>query len=169
MNSLVSEALCIALDFDTVTFVGAIAVMLHTGEQRQSQDLDFVVAEKISNDKFLEKGYKTDPQKDEIFTPNGYKIDVYYERDLNEIPLKYIIETAVTIKVNKKENTVNVISLEGLIVSKFRAKRDQDIDDLKRLAIRCSSRINWNEIKNLTKNDVEYSYIKKLIQINAST
>ncbi len=58
MNPLIREALRITLDFDTATFVGAIAVMLHTGEQRQSQDLDFVVAEQIDVDEFLDKGYK---------------------------------------------------------------------------------------------------------------
>ncbi len=70
--------------------------------------------------------------------------------------------------MNKKENTVNVISLEGLIVSKFRAERDQDIEDLQRLAIHCSSRINWDEIKNLAKNDMEYSNIKNIIQLFVS-
>ena len=44
MKPLIREAAYITQDFGTATFVGAIAVMLHTNEQRQSQDLDFVVA-----------------------------------------------------------------------------------------------------------------------------
>lgn len=168
MNPLIREAVYISQDFGTATFVGAIAVMLHTSEQRQSQDLDFVVAEQITIDEFLDKGYKIDQQKDKKFTPRGYKIDVFHERDLNDISLEYIIKTASTIVVDKKETTVNAISLEGLIVAKFRAGRDQDIEDLQRLAIRCGSRINWSEIKNLAKSDVEYSSIEQAIQLYAT-
>ncbi len=148
--------------------MGAIAVMLHTDEQRQSKDLDFVVAEQISNDEFLDKGYKIDLQKGRKFTPRGYKIDVYDKRDFNKIPLDYVIETAAVIPVDNKGTTLNAISLEGLIISKFRAGRDQDIEDLQRLAIRCSSRINWDEIKHLAKNDAEYSNIEQAIHLYAS-
>lgn len=168
MKPLIREAVYITQDFGTATFVGAIAVMLHTDEQRQSKDLDFVVAEQITIDEFLDKGYKIDQQKDKKFTPRGYKIDVYHERDLNDIPLEYIINTASSIAVDKKETMVKAISLEGLIVSKFRAGRDQDIEDLQRLAIRCSSRINWDEIKNLAKTDVEYSSMQQAIQLYAT-
>ncbi len=66
--------------------------------------------------------------------------------------------------MDKKETIVNAISLEGLIITKFRAGRDQDIEDLQRLAIRCSSRINWGEIKNIAKTDVEYARIRQAIQ-----
>ncbi|KEQ56391.1 Nucleotidyl transferase of unknown function protein [Marine Group I thaumarchaeote SCGC AAA799-P11] len=142
--------------------------MLHTDEQRQSQDLDFVVAEQITNDEFLDKGYKIDLQRGRKFTPRGYKIDVYHERSLNDILLEYIIKTADTIPVDNKGTTVNTISLEGLIVAKFRAGRDQDIEDLQRLSIRCESKIDWNEIKNLTKNDVEYHNIEQAIRLYTS-
>ena len=168
MNPLIKEDVCITQGFGAATFVGAIAVMLHTNEQHQSQDLDFVVAEQISNDEYLEKGYKIDLQKDKKISPRGFKIDVYDKHDFNEMSLEYIIETAAVIPVDKKGTTVNAISLEGLIVSKYRAGRDQDIEDLQRLAIRCNSKINWNEIAKLAKNDVEYSNIKQAIQFYAS-
>ncbi len=165
MNPLIREAVYITRDFKTATFVGAVAVMLHVGLQRQSLDLDFVVAEQITFNQFLDKGYKIDSKNDRKFTPRGYKIDVYDKRELNDISLKYIINTATAIRVNKKGTTVNVISLEGLIVTKFRAGRDHDIEDLIQLSIYCSSKINWDEIQNLVKDDVEYSNIKQTIHL----
>lgn len=165
MTPFIREAVCISQDFENVTFVGAIAVMLHAGEPRQSQDLDFVVAEQITIDEFLDKGYKINQQQDKISTPRDYKIDVYHERNLNGIPLDYIIRTATAIPVDRKGTTVNTISLEGLIVTKFRAGRDQDIEDLQRLAVRCSSKINWDEVKHLAKSDTEYSLIKQAISL----
>ena len=77
MMSLIREAVCISRDFGTTTFVGAVAVTLHTGEQRQSMDLDFAVAEQITSDKLLDKGYTVDQYSSKKFTPRGYKIDVY--------------------------------------------------------------------------------------------
>ncbi len=53
MMPLIRKAVCISRDFGT-TFVGAVAVTLHTGEQRQSRDLDFVVAEQITRDDLLD-------------------------------------------------------------------------------------------------------------------
>ena len=77
MKPIIREAVYISQDFGDATFVGAIAVMLHADKQRQSQDLDFVVAEQIGIDEFLDKGYKINWQKNKKFTPRGYKIDVY--------------------------------------------------------------------------------------------
>ena len=90
---------------------------------------------------------------------------MYHERDLNGIPLEHIIKTATPIPVDKKGTTVNAISLEGLIVVKFRAGRDQDIEDLQMLAIRCNTKINWDEIKYLAKSDLEYSEIRQAINL----
>ncbi len=68
MKPLIREAVSISQDFGTATFIGAIAVMLHTDEQRQSQYLDFVVAEQITTDEFLAKGYKIDQQRQKNHT-----------------------------------------------------------------------------------------------------
>lgn len=169
MMPIVREAVLISRDFEYATFVGAVAVMLHTGEQRQSMDLDFVVAAQVTVDEFLAKGYTIDPRNDDKFTPRGYKIDVYHGRDLNGIPLQDIIETAEAIRVGKKGTTVDAISLEGLVVAKFRAGRDQDLEDLRRLAIRCGPRINWDEIGRLAKSDTERIKIKHAIRFMAQT
>ena len=168
MMPLIREAVCISRDFGTSTFVGAVAVTLHTGEQRQSMDLDFVVAEQITSDEFLDKGYTVDQQSGKKFTPRGYKIDVYEKRDLNNIPLEYIVKTAAAIPVDKKGTAVNVIALEGLVVTKFRAGRDQDIEDLRRLAVRCRSKINWSEIRHLAKSDIEYSQMEQALRLYAA-
>lgn len=164
MIPLIREAMDISRDFRTTTFVEAVAVMLHTGEQRQSLDLDFVVAEQITNDEFLARGYKINQPRDNKFTPRGYKIDVYHKRDLNDIPLEHILKTAEAIPADRKGTTVNAISLEGLIVAKFRAGRDQDIEDLQRLAVRCGPKIRWGEIRYLAKSDTEYSRIEQAIR-----
>ena len=91
---------------------------------------------------------------------------MYHERNLNGIPLGYIVKTAATIVVDmKKGTTVNAISLEGLIVAKFRAGRDQDIEDLQRLAVRCGPKIDWSKVKELAKSDTEYSGIEQVIRL----
>ena len=139
--------------------------MLHAREQRQSMDIDFVVIERITDAEFSEKGYRVDILKNKKYTPGGFKIDVYHERDLNCIPLERIVKTAAVIPVGKHGTTVKAISLEGLIVSKFRTGRDADVEDLKRLVVRCKSKIRWNEIEHLAKSYTEYSLIKKAIRL----
>jgi len=62
--------------------------------------------------------------------------------------------------VQKSRHDVN-----SYIVSKFRAGRDADVEDLQWLAVRCKSKINWNEIKHLAKSDTEYSLIKTAIRL----
>ena len=74
----------------------------------------------------------------------------------------------MAIPVDKKGTAVNVITLEGLVVTKFRAGRDQDIEDLRRLAVRCRSKINWNEIRYLAKSDMEYSQIEQALRLYAA-
>ncbi len=165
MNPIIREAVCISRDFGTATFVGAVAVMLHAREQRQYQDLDLVVAGQVTTDEFLNKGYKIDHQNARKTTPRGYRIDAYDRRDLNGIPLGHIIKTATAVPVDGKGTTVDAISLEGLIVAKFRAGRDQDIEDLRRLAVRCAPKINWDEVGNLAKSDTEYHGIRQAISL----
>ena len=41
-------------------------------------DLDFVVAEQITSDEFLDKGYTVGQQSGKKFTPREYKIDRGY-------------------------------------------------------------------------------------------
>lgn len=161
MNPYIEEAVLITYDLGDATFVGAVAVFLHTKKSRESQDLDFVVAEQIPREKFLNLEYKfvEENGKERIYTPRNYKIDVYDSRELNEIPLQRIIDTRATIPVDKKGTIVNAICLEGLIVTKHRANRDQDHEDLSLIAMYCYRNIDWKILKTFTKNDLEFRQI----------
>ena len=162
MNPYIEEAVLITKDLGDATFIGAVAVFLHTKKSRESEDLDFVVAEQITDEEFENLKYiiVEENEKKKTYTPRHYKIDVYHSRELNEIALEKIIETRATITVDKKGTTVNAICLEGLIVSKFRAKRDQDLGDLSLLAMYCYKDINWDFLKIFTKGDLEFKQIK---------
>jgi len=161
LNPYIKEAVLITQDLGDVTFVGAVAVFLHTKKSRESQDLDFVVAEQITREEFLNLKYRfvEENGKEKTYTPRNYKIDVYDSRELNEIPLQQIIDTRDTIHVDKKGTTVNAICLEGLIVTKHRAKRDQDLEDLSLIAMYCYGNIDWKILRTFTKNDLEFRQI----------
>jgi len=161
LNPYIEEAVLITQDFGDATFVGAVAVFLHTKKSRESQDLDFVVAEQITREEFLNLEYRfvVENGKEKTYTPRNYKIDVYDSRELNEIPLQRIIDTRATITVDKKGTTVNVICLEGLIVTKHRANRDQDHEDLSLIAMYCYRNIDWKILRTFTKNDLEFRQI----------
>ncbi len=71
MNPYIEEAVLITKDLGDVTFVGAVAVFLHTKKSRESKDLDFVVADQITREQFLHLKYKfiNENGKERIYTP----------------------------------------------------------------------------------------------------
>jgi len=166
MKPIIREAFNITKDLGSVTFVGAVAVILQTNEFRQSQDIDFVIANEISNEELIEKQYRIRQEngKEKKYTPRGYKIDMYSLRDLNDIPLQTIIDNAQAIPIDKKGSTVNAMSLETLIVSKFRANRAQDNEDLDRIAKTRYGDIQEDKLKELTKNDTELKDIQSTLK-----
>ena len=166
MNPYIEEAVLITKDLGDATFVGAVAVFLHTGKSRESKDLDLVVAEQITREKFLDLNYRfiVENGKERTYTPRNYKIDVYDSRDLSEIPLSRIIETRTTIKVDKKNTVVNAICLEGLIVAKYRANREQDQGDLSLIAMYCFKKIDWKLLHTFTKVDIEFRQIAETMK-----
>ena len=132
-----------------------------TPASKGNADLDFVVAGRITDGGFLDKKYRIDPPTGKRFTSRGYRIDVYWDRELNGISLDHIRKTVADVVVDKRRGvTVRAISLEGLIVSKFRAGRDSDIEDLWRLAARCGPRIVWDRIRGLSSDGVEHARIR---------
>jgi len=169
VKPIIREAFNITNDLGSVTFVGAVAVILQTNEFRQSQDIDFVIADEVSNEELLDKQYKIVQEngKEKKYTPRGYKIDMYSSRELNDIPLQTIINNAQAIPIDKKENTVNVMSLETLIVSKFRANREQDNEDLNRIAKTRYKDIRADKLKELTKSDTELKDIQSTLKFYA--
>jgi len=166
MKPIIREAFNITKDLGSVTFVGAVAVILQTNEFRQSQDIDFVIANEISNEELIEKQYRIRQEngKEKKYTPRGYKIDMYSLRDLNDIPLQTIIDNAQAIPIDNKGGTVNAMSLETLIVSKFRANRAQDNEDLDRIAKTRYGDIQEDKLKELTKNDTELKDIQSTLK-----
>lgn len=98
MNPYIEEAVLITKDLGDATFVGAVAVFLHTGKSRESKDLDLVVAEQIPREQLLDLNYRfiMENGKEKTYTPRNYKIDVFDSRDLNDISLSRIIETKST-------------------------------------------------------------------------
>lgn len=79
MNPLIPEAAAITKDLGDITFIGAVAVLLHVGRGRESQDLDFVILTPLTKEELEEKGYFTRIENGEEVTrtPRGYKIDIY--------------------------------------------------------------------------------------------
>ncbi len=166
MNPLIREALEITKELGAVTFIGAIAIYLHTNTGRRSQDLDFAVAPEIPRDTMIDKRYKI--VNDKWYSPRGYRIDIY-TRDIGEIPISIIIDTAREVKVDKKGSILRVANLEVMIVAKHRASRPQDIDDLRVIAKERYSDIDWRAIESLAKQPIEYQNIKTSIETLRNT
>lgn len=168
MKPLVKEAITIDKELGGVIFVGAIARYFHTSTYRDSQDLDFAVTKPLSDEFLNSKGYnKYQENRKEVWrTPRGVKVDIY-TKDVSRIPIETIVKTAKIIKSDKY--SVKVICLEALIVSKHRAARDQDIDDLRQFARQKSKEIDWDLLNTIAKDDVEYQTIKTAMEYLAKT
>lgn len=68
MNPLIPEAVAITKDLGDVTFIGAVAVLLHLGRGRESQDLDFAILTPLTREGLEEKGYFTRIENSEEVT-----------------------------------------------------------------------------------------------------
>ncbi len=164
MNPIIKEAIKITEELGPVTFIGAVAVILQKGRNRASEDLDFVVAEQISDETFLNLNYK---RFGKVWkTSRSYKIDVYHSRDLKRIPLQKIIDTADEIEV-KEGSIVRSICLELLMVSKLRAGRPQDFEDLKFLASNCHKRVNYASLEDFATPE-EFIELKNVIKFHST-
>lgn len=159
MNRILQEALEIAREFESATFVGAVAVILHTEEKRRTHDLDFAVRGEIEDDEYADLGYVVDTHTRKKYSPRGYPIDIYDRRGLNGIPLGYILDKAKTFFVG--DGKIRAISLEGLIVSKVRSGRPKDKMDMRLIARKCGEAIDWDEIALLSKHDVELAEMRR--------
>lgn len=172
MHPLIREALKITQDLGPVTFVGAVAVFLHAKNTRESQDLDFAMARPITRKELLGKNYRfiTENGREKTHTPRNYKIDIYSERPLNNIPIKAIIETSKDFEVDKKGNKVNAMGLEALILAKFRANRPaQDYPDLRALSVQRLGDIDWKLLEKLSANKTEVDDLRGTLEYMAKT
>lgn len=167
MHPLIREALEITQDLGPVTFVGAVAVFLHTKNTRESQDLDFAIGKPITREKLLDKNYRfiTENGREKTYTPRNYKIDIYSDRPLNGIPIKTIVETSQDFEVDKNGHVVNAMGLEALVLAKFRANRpSQDYPDLRILAVQRLKQIDWKLLEKLSGNPTEIATLKTTLE-----
>jgi hypothetical protein len=163
-NQISNEAVQIAKELGNIAFVGAAAVYFHTKSDRSrtTHDLDLAMATPISNEYLEEKGYRIfEERKKEksIWTPRNSHVDIFTE-DVGNISVKYIINTAKSIPVGKRGEIVRVANIEVLIITKYRANRQQDAADLFAIAKTKFSEIDWSSLKSLTKSDYEFQDIK---------
>jgi Nucleotidyl transferase of unknown function (DUF2204) len=161
---LANEAVRITRELGDVTFVGAVAVYFHTkgARSRATRDLDFAVAIPITPEQLREKEYKIfqEGKKERIRTPRNYKIDIY-TGDVGEIPVIDIINRAKSVPVGKSgKNSVKIMCLEDLIITKHRTPRGQDAEDLFEIAKTKFFEIQWSLLQSLTKSEYEFSEIK---------
>jgi len=167
MHPLIREAVIITKELGPVTFVGALAVFLHTKNTRESQDLDFAIAKSISREELIKKGYKfiSANGKEDTFTPREYKIDIYSDRPLNGISIDTIIDTSQNFPVGTKGDNVNAMGLEALILAKFRAGRvEVDYPDLRALALQRLNDVNEPILRSLAGNDHEVTEIMSTLR-----
>ena len=146
--SLDSIALRVSRDLREVVFVGAFAIICHIGPYRRTRDIDLALATPLSDEEFEQQGYRIfrERGKREIRTKEGVKLDVY-TRDVGGIPVSVLFETAVAKRVGSGE--VKVMCLEALLISKMRASRPQDIEDVQALCGRLGKTIRWNVVDKL--------------------
>jgi hypothetical protein len=168
-HRLLREAILITKELGNVVFVGAVGILLHIGKGkgRESRDLDFAIAHHISDESLFEKGYIKYPRrgKTEYYSPRGFKLDIY-PTDLNHVPVNIIIDTAKTFVLDRYK-TVKAASLEMLIILKYDANREQDNEDLHRIAIYKLQEINWEGLQSLVNNYSEYEFDNIKRDLNA--
>ena len=123
-----------------------MAVNLYV-EYRGTKDIDLVVAGPLDSGRLLELGYRKRAGHDASwYTPRGIQAD-FYTKDLAKIPASWILDSAVKIRVGKKE--IRIICLEGLILAKYRAGRTQDNDDLRQLFTSRGREIRWDVMSQI--------------------
>jgi hypothetical protein len=157
------EALQVANDLGEVVFVGAFAVLAYVGAYRQTGDLDLAVATPKSESDLEALGYLTrqEGKKRVTRTPSGIKLDIYTE-DVGGIPVAKLFGTATKFKVGKRY--VLVMGLEGLLLSKLRAGRPQDLQDLRELIQRKGKTVAWGTLEALGCTEMEADTIRTTIR-----
>lgn len=164
MNAIICEAARISKELESATFVGSVAVMLHTSVNRATKGIDVVVDGPISDRKYKDLGYVADPYNRKRYTPRKYKIDVFSGRDLNGIPIRRILDTATPFVLDKGRVTLKAISLEGLVVSKFRAGRDRDVEDLHGVIAANRGMIDRERLAAMCRNAAELAEVIALVK-----
>jgi predicted nucleotidyltransferase len=140
--NLEQEAVKITDELGKVVFIGALAVN-HYSNYRSTKDIDLATAGPLNEQKLAQLGYTKwrESKGSSWLSPRGIKVD-FYTRDVGRIPVSWILDNAVRVKLGKKKE-IEVICLEGLIVAKHRAGRTTDIADLNQLLSNRRRDISW--------------------------
>ena len=157
--NLEQEAVKIADELGRVVFIGAIAVN-HYSNYRTTKDIDLAMAGPLDEQILVHLGYArwSDSKETSWLSPRGIKVD-FYTRDVGRIPVTWILDHAVQVKLGKKE--INVIRLEGLMLAKHRAGRTTDIADLRQLMTRRGGNIDWNLMSEIAE-PLEIAELRKI-------
>lgn len=140
----------ITKDLGDVAFVGAYASIKY-GVERSTHDIDLALATPVKDADFERLGYGiyAEGGKKVIRTPQGVKMDVY-TRDVGGIPVSRLFATAVTVQA--AGSPVKIICLEALLLTKMRAGRPQDDDDIRQLCRLRGRSIRWEVVDSMAKN-----------------
>lgn len=160
--SLDHVAVEITRDLGEVVFVGAYAVIAHTGIYRQTKDIDLALATAISDGELERLGYRIfqESGKRVTRTRDGIKVDIYL-RDVSGITVPQIFATAITRKIGV--NKIRVMYLEALLIAKLRASRPQDISDLQRMCELKGKLVRWEVVESMA-TPVEVSNLKTTVR-----
>jgi len=158
------EAVRITAELGSVVFVGAFAVN-HFCSYRSTRDIDLVLASPLKEQRLVKLGYQKWPESRGVSwrTPRGIKVD-FYTKDVGRIPVAWILKNAEAVEING--NPIKIICLEGLIITKHRAGRTSDIDDLRHLLAQCGDQIKWEVMQEIA-TDVEIAELRKISKILA--
>jgi len=74
--------------------------------------------------------------------------------------MKNIIKNAVTFPVGNR-GSIKVMGLECLVITKHKAGREQDSEDLQNIAMRKFNQIDWNIVQSVTQDDFITSNIRR--------
>ena len=158
--NLEQEAIEITDELGRVVFVGALAVN-HYSDYRTTKDIDLAMAGPLDEQKLVHLGYArwSDSKETSWLSPRGIKVD-FYTRDVGRIPVTWILDHAVQVKLGKKKE-IKVICLEGLMLAKHRAGRTTDVADLRQLMTRRGGNIDWNLMAEIAE-PLEIAELRKI-------
>lgn len=166
MLNLLSEALKISEELEDVVFVGAIAVLAHTGRGRQTHDIDLALASQMSEEELEKRGYlaHNESGKKVRRSPRGVRVDIFTE-DVSGIPVSTISKTA-KIKAVKRGRSIKIMCVEALLLAKLRASRPgrpQDAQDIRDLCLYRGKEIEWEVFKNLGAEEMEIRGLREIV------
>lgn len=159
--NLLKEAVNITNDLREVVFVGSMAVFAYIGPHRQTSDIDFALASTISDELLISKGYEKWKERKEVwYSPNGVRID-FFRKDVGGILIPRIFSSAFSAKVGKEN--IRVMGLEELLLSKLRAGRSQDNQDIQEICTRLNNKINLERILDIA-SEIELDNLRTAIK-----